>query len=54
MEKLFEPTKEEQERIRRDKDLFLKLLPIFEDMSNTGKEVTVETLLMYLLLLEEV
>ena len=49
MKKLFELTKEEQEQMRKDKDLFIKLLPIFENMSNRGKEVTIETLLMCLL-----
>ena len=49
MEKLFELTKEEQEQMKKYKDVFIKLLPIFENMSNRGKEVTIETLLMCLL-----
>ena len=49
MKNLFELTKEEKEQMRMDKDLFIKLLPIFENMSNRGKEVTIETLLISLL-----
>lgn len=32
-----------------DADLFIKILPIFENMSKRGKEVTIETLVMCLL-----
>ncbi len=49
MKNFIELTKEELEQMRKDKDLFIKLLPIFENMSNRGKEVTIETLIMCLL-----
>ena len=48
MKKLFELTKEEQEQMLLDKELFLKVFSLFENMSKRGKHATVETLLTYL------
>ena len=39
---------EELEQMLLDKELFLKVFPLFENMSKRGKHATVETLLMYL------
>lgn len=52
MKKLFELIKEEQEQMRKDKDLFIKLLPLFEKMSKRGKQATIDTFI--ICLLEEV
>ena len=43
---------EELEQMLLDKELFIKLLSLFEKMSKRGKHVTIETLIM--ILLEEV
>ena len=40
-------TKEELEQMILDKELFIKLFPLFNSMSKRGKDVTIETLLMY-------
>ena len=48
MKKLIELTKEEMEQMLLDKELFMKLFPLFNRMSQRGKDVTVQTLLMYL------
>ena len=32
-----------------DKELFIELLPLFEKMSQRGKDATIETLIMYML-----
>ena len=42
-------TKEELEQMILDKELFIKLFSLFDRMSNRGKHVTIETLIMYLL-----
>ncbi len=39
---------EELEQMLLDKELFLKVFPLFDSMSKRGKHATVETLLMYL------
>ena len=39
---------EELEQMLLDKELFIKLLSLFEKMSKRGKYVTIETLIMYL------
>ena len=41
-------TKEELEQIILDRELFMKLFPLFDSMSQRGKLATVETLFMYL------
>ena len=41
-------TKEELEQMILDKELFNKLFSLFDSMSKTGKCVTIETLIMYL------
>ena len=48
MKNLFELTKEEQEQMLLDKELFIKLFSLFKSMSKRGKDATVQTLLMYL------
>ena len=48
MEKIIELTKEELEQRKVDRDLFGLLLLIFDSMSQRGKHVTLDTLLMYL------
>ena len=53
MEKLLKLTKEEQEQIKVDIDLFDSLFLIFDSMSRIGQVTTVDTLLMYLDLEEE-
>ena len=40
-------TKEELEQMILDKELFIKLFPLFDSMSKRGKDATIETLLMY-------
>ena len=47
MKKLIELTKEEMEQMLIDKELFIKLFPLFDCMSKRGKDATIETLLMY-------
>ena len=47
MKKLIELTKEEMEQMMIDKELFLKVFSLFENMSKRGKDATIETLLMY-------
>ena len=42
-------TKEELEQMILDKELFIKLLSLFNSMSKRGKYVTIETLIMNLL-----
>ena len=49
MKKLIELTKEEIEQMLIDKDLFMKLFPLFDCMSKRGKDTTIQTLLMYML-----
>ena len=39
---------EELEQMLLDKELFLKVFSLFENMSKRGKHATVETLLIYL------
>ena len=41
-------TKEELEQMILDKELFIKLFSLFDNMSKRGKHVTIETLIMYL------
>ena len=41
-------TKEDIEQMLLDKELFVKLFPLFDSMSQRGKHATVETLFMYL------
>lgn len=41
--------KKELETMTRDTYLFLELLPLFEKMSQRGKDATIETLIMLLL-----
>ena len=48
MKNLFDLTKEELEQMLLDKELFLKVFSLFENMSKRGKHVTIETLIMYL------
>ena len=50
MSNLYELSKEEIEadKMLKDTKLFMRLLPLFENMSKRGKYVTVETLLTYL------
>ena len=38
---------EELEQMLLDKELFLKVFSLFENMSKRGKDATIETLLMY-------
>ena len=40
---------EELEQMLLDKELFLKVFPLFENMSQRGKDATIETLIMYML-----
>ena len=42
-------TKEELEQMLLDKELFLKVFSLFENMSKRGKDTTIETLVMYML-----
>ena len=42
-------TKEELEQMLLDKELFIKLFALFNSMSERGKFVTIETLIMNLL-----
>ena len=42
-------TKEELEQMILDKELFIKLFSLFDNMSKRGKHVTIETLIMYLI-----
>ena len=40
---------EELEQIHLDKELFIKLFPLFNSMSKRGKRATIETLIMILI-----
>ena len=42
-------TKEVLEQVILDKELFIKLFPLFDSMSKRGKHVTIETLIMHLI-----
>ena len=53
MEKLFETTKEEREQRKIDMKLFALLFPVFDSMSKRGKETTINTLIMSLIMEEE-
>ena len=48
---LYELSKEEIEAdtMLKDTKLFMQLLPLFEKMSQRGKDATIETLIMYLI-----
>ena len=48
LEKILGISKEVAEQVILDKELFIKLFPLFDSMSQRGKYVTIETLLMYL------
>ena len=45
--KILGMTKEELEQMILDKELFIKLFPLFDSMSKRGKDATIEALLMY-------
>ena len=54
MEKKLKLTKEEQEQQMVDMKLFGLLFPLFDSMSKRGKETTIDTLIMYLLMEDEI
>ena len=54
MKNLSELTKEEVEQRKVDRELFGLLFILFDSMSTIGKVTTIDTLLMYLDLEEEV
>lgn len=53
MEKLFETTKEEREQKKIDMELFGTLFILFDCMSKRGKETTIDTLILYLMMEED-
>lgn len=53
MEKLLKETNKEREQRRIDMDLFGLLFPLFDCMSIRGKETTINTLRLYLIMEEE-
>lgn len=53
MEKLFKETNKEREQRKIDMDLFGLLFPLFDSMSKRGKETTIDTLIMSLIMEEE-